>query len=502
MTAKEASAIIEEVLGDLEPGATPEQVEDGFFLQPQFESVRWVPTYSRRLSAKIWAIELYRGDRLPQATIESMAKLASVNHSIQPAFFIPDGEPYEHLGPVCRARGIVLITRVVDKYDVLTFPTSGPPLVGQSAVRIPDWMVRRVAELDNLAPSFGGVLKEFSRQYRQLLSSTPTTDTSQEDLLRKTFLSLLKSDKRFAAEYSPIEFMKFFERESPLYRGRDHYFHTFNNFLLGCFVIDHCYEAFRKFGRIFFRDVRNWSVEYVWLLTVLFHDVGYPIQKHEETRALIYGVQIAGYEQAAAERNEAWQTATYRASRAQVVSLYEHFIRKPRQSQWTPDIFPLDDRRRHPLDLAFEQSFLTPEGHGVASCMRMLAGFFRNTPPAKKSFLTFHIFVAGLSIPFHDRPVRKCLRDQSIDRIRTSQFPFASVLMFVDSIQDDRRGTVREEDILSGLSFKGENTTVAELNLTALSPERLREKRREVSDIMKFIEQDVLKFEYPQSLTS
>ncbi len=294
-----------------------------------------------------------------------------------------------------------------------------------------------------------------------------------------------------------LDLLSFFERSGPEGRSRDHYFHTFNNFLLGCFVIDHCYEEFKKFHQSCFPGTREWSTEYAWLLAVLFHDIGYPIQKREQTSEMIYGVATVGDEYAVAERKVAWESPSYRISRSQLVSLYDHLTQKKINSAWNPDPFPVGD---HPLDKAFEYCFLR-EGHGVASCMRMLADFFKlpRGSTKQRQFLAQHIFLSGLSIPFHEWRVRKALRDRGIAKIMTSRFPFASLLMFIDSIQEDRRGKAQVPDILTGFAING-STVKAQMNLSGLSDERRREKKREAADVKAFLDEDALRFEYPPGL--
>ena len=195
----------------------------------------------------------------------------------------------------------------------------------------------------------------------------------------------------------------------------------------------------------------------------------------------------------------AWESPTYRIARVQLVSLYDHLTQSSISSNWSADPFPVPD---HPLDRAFAHSFVE-DGHGVASCMRMLAHFFRTPPPSPASlrqFLTRHIFLSGLSIPFHDWRVRECVSKEGITHIPTSRFPFASLLAFIDSIQEDRRGKSQDPDVLTGISVNG-CTVTAEMNLGVLPVEALREKKREASHVKAFLHEDGLRFEYPPGLS-
>jgi len=498
MTPEEAAQIIDATLGKV---GEPQPQDESYFLDARFNSIPWLPTYSRRMGNRVWAIELYRGDRAPETTLQAMVKIATVDPTVQAAFFVPANERYDHLLPACRINGIALIVKVADEYEALIFPAADSVFAEPLIVRIPEWVVDRLFSLQRLAPAFQSALIAFARRYRQLLKSGRANDETQERLLRNTFLSLLGADQRFAAVQTPLDLLRFFEQSDPQPTSRDHYFHTFINFLLGCIAIDDSYPHFLTFSRTCFPGMRNWSIEYVWLLTVFFHDVGYPIQRRQQTAEIIFGVSAINEEQIASELKQVWESPTYLSSRAQLVSLYEHLTQPTIDSHWIADPFPM--HKGHALDKAFELSFLNlKHGHGVASCMRMLADFYRFPPGSAKQrqFLAQHIFASGLSIPFHDWPVRKCLRSEGISEIRTSRFPFAALLMFVDSIQEDRRGKSQDPDVLTGISFVDDILT-AQMNLNLLPPEKLAEKKRDVADVVAFLKADALRFRYPAALS-
>ena len=489
MTEDQANEAIGDALGELGPA---EKGPPDYFQAEKYAGTQWEPTYIWRAANVIWAIELSRGDRIPEATIKFMIELREIDPNVKLAFFVPEREPQEHLRPVCQENGIALIAKTADHYEVL----GAASLAQQPTVaRIPDWVIQRLKGIQHLEPKFRSAITSFCKKYERLSEASALDDDSQEQLLRRTFASLLKTNRHFAAEYTPLDLLRFFEQNNLQRTPRDHYFHTFNNFLLGCIILDECHEAFEDFRRSSLRA--EYSSEYVWLLTVLFHDVGYPIQRRDETIEMIYGVPGIGADQANAEKRQAWDSPQYRISRAQLVSLYDHLTRSNIDCAWSADPFGLTD---HPLDRALERSFLE-KGHGAASCMRMLAGFFGNVSSSAehRQFLIRHVFLAGLSIPFHDWPVRKFLCEVGIPNLRTSRFPFASLLMFVDSIQEDRRGDAQAPDILTGINVQS-NHVQAQIRLNLLSEEKFKEKKREARDVKSFLQEDLLYFDYPQEL--
>jgi len=56
---------------------------------------------------------------------------------------------------------------------------------------------------------------------------------------------------------------------------------------------------------------------------------------------MIFGVAIAGEDFAVGERKAAWESPSYRISRSQLVSLYDHLTQKRIKSAWNPDLFRL-----------------------------------------------------------------------------------------------------------------------------------------------------------------
>src|SRR5712692_1821989 len=217
MTLEEANAAIDEALsahGIVEP------VGEEYFQAPRFADVRWVPSYVRRVNGRIWAAELYRGDIVPLATVQAMVAARQLDGSVQPAFLVPE-QPYDHLLPACREHAIALIAKVSDEYSTLIFPAPG--VAGGPVIRIPDWLVGEVSDLEHLADPFRLELRRFHRAFARLVESGTATDETQEQLINRTVLGLLRRDTRFAGDFEPLNLLRFFERNL-LSKGRDHYF--------------------------------------------------------------------------------------------------------------------------------------------------------------------------------------------------------------------------------------------------------------------------------------
>lgn len=462
-----------------------------FFEDARFGAIPWLPDFSFQAGPKVYGIDVFRGDP-PTLTMSHMQAAMAAVSAVQAAFFVPTEENWEHIKEQCFQSGIALIVNNSDVYEVLLPGTSPSPQVA-GFQRIPAWVVERLLALSKLEPSFCKALVSFAKRYSKLVNEGGLNDDRQQALLLQAFRSILNSDIRFSAFLQPLATLRFFEQARGG-SGKDHFFHTFNNFLLGCIVIDASYDEFAQSCGSCFPGPAL-SVEFIWFLTVFFHDVGYPIQKMGDSNELLYGINVESKEQTNAHRKQLWDSPPFQVCRSQLVSIYSHLTQPSISSAWTPDPFPLSP---HALDVAFQTSFVE-HGHGVASALRMLVDFVKRAPtsPEERRFLARHIFLGALSIPFHDWPVRKYLREQNIAKLRTSRLPFATLLMFIDSIQEDRRGQTQVPDILISIEIVDKVVT-AQIDSSKLSEEGVREKKREFADVKSFLQEDGLQFAYPE----
>jgi hypothetical protein len=149
MDSQEAISLAESALVKL---GTPSRLDcDQFFLDSRFNSIPWVPTFAWQVGRTVWAVEIYRGDREPTTTIQAMRDVVAVDQSIQPALFIPPGQPFDHLTNICGSNGIALIAQPADEYDVLLFQPGLSNSLAAVVLRIPNWIVTGLAALTNLS---------------------------------------------------------------------------------------------------------------------------------------------------------------------------------------------------------------------------------------------------------------------------------------------------------------------------------------------------------------
>lgn len=146
---------------------------------------------------------------------------------------------------------------------------------GLSLARIPEWILAELPTLERLH-RFNPLLARFSKKYRKLIDSKTRSEENQESLLKKTLRALINCDRRFAATYNPLALLNFFDKRKMAAAITT--FTRLQIFSWAASRLTGVMQPSSNFGRPASPSASGWSTEYVWLLTVFFHDVGYPVQ--------------------------------------------------------------------------------------------------------------------------------------------------------------------------------------------------------------------------------
>jgi hypothetical protein len=170
-----------------------------------------------------------------------------------------------------------------------------------------------------------------------------------------------------------------------------------------------------------------------------------------------------------------------------------------------PDQWPKRNSTVTAIRNAFEESVMD-HGHGAPSALRLYRDFVpaaRRLGVARQDIVTQLVQLACASLPFHDANFRDHLR-QSLGPfvLGTTIMPFAALLAFIDSIQDDRRdldGVKEEVRFLQRILVLEPATVSAEVNTQYLPEQSVLWKVVEARDILAHLSQDPesLYFRYP-----
>jgi len=302
-------------------------------------------------------------------------------------------------------------------------------------------ILKYLADCKNLQGEIGNLIRRFSKRY---IEKKPEEDNENE-MIKKFMEQILTCDERFKLDTDPINFMAEIEKiaTNPEDRIRDHYFHAFNTMMLGFMIIDKSYERFDALAKKYGDDI---ILEFIWVLTSLYHDIGYPVLLQQFLICQTYGLEgennsalIGGCVKQ--NRQEFWNSSEYCFIVKVLNHLFDH-ITNNKGEKWIFDGFP------HPAYSTkfknnMKTSFIEEGAHGTAGALRLALLTIKQIRGIKENknreFIYRHIMLASISILFHDLKVRNCFRKSSIKHIRAEDFPLSILLTYVDILQDDRR---------------------------------------------------------------
>jgi hypothetical protein len=407
---------------------------------------------------------------------------------------------------------------IAGRMTLIEPPTiSGPVLAPvASPSRVPMELLNEIAQLNGLSPALLRSIDRLVKAYARALKAGKCDDNSEERILVDFAKEILITMGLRPEGIQATKFIRTIEADE-LAGGRDHFFHSFQNYFLGLAAIAQLKNEFLSF-----KDLAkvNWDVEPadVWFLTAIWHDVGYAAQKFNKIADAAFG---AFYEELNDDRpaedererdikDEGIQRLLARDSAHTAIramaSLMARLL-KPQlaTTQWMiPGPKAQLGRLADQIVKAINENTLA--SHGALGAIRLYCDYtdtLDKMEPNKQLLLRQTVLLACCSMPFHDQWFRENMRTHCRHcRLPVGALPFAALLAFVDSIQDDRRNlkAVREALlILERLLITSPGTIEAQISVGALSGQQLLDKIIEGRDVLAALDQRShnLKFKYP-----
>jgi hypothetical protein len=338
---------------------------------------------------------------------------------------------------------------------------------------IPKWLYRELANSNDFSIAFQKLLRRFAATYELATRRETITNDREAELLFDFARSFAKLDKRFFLPVEQLQTLRNFEM-SRATRARDHFFHTFNNLLLGFYILGRRYsglgvisdvDRFIQSGKKGSR-LKPWEV--LWFLTCMLHDPGYLAEKVWANFRFAFGVvDDAGNEEEIPDQfknriRNLWDSE-YAAPRQDLHDLYNRTVRK-----WTPPT--IKKRSADEFDGAIQKAYFDGRqaSHSLISGLSLINTCRAQNVPRPKKFspetaLTACV-IAALSMMFHDPKCRSELQRSGIPPIAFESLPYACVLMYVDCLQDDRRdisiSRFNQHGVLASIKISPEQRTV------------------------------------------
>lgn len=411
------------------------------------------------------------------------------------------------LAPVYSSLNPYVITEIAGK-PALIPPLSGlgrRPQQSASPTRIPLDLLDRLRRPRHLPAHCVAALSRLREAYRRLKSRKTNNDGREEAALMRYATDILEGMGLRADHMSRTKMIRLLEGGGHGAR-RDHFFHSFQNYFLGLSALESFPQSFQEYA---LQANLHWSIDAhdVWFLTVMWHDVGYALQNAPQTAEWALGVELDETSEAALKRTYLEQASTQEAIQ-RISSLIARLTSPGRaKTAWMmPDLKTHLGVAGTKVRDAFVRNVI--ESHGAIGAIQLYRALKEDldivAETDKRETLFQSVLLAGASMPFHDYFFRQHMRECCGScLISTKSLPFAALLAFIDSVQDDRRELVSPRDgavILEQLTFSDPARVTALLNQRALKGRDVLPKILEARDVLAALDQttDGLVFEYPQ----
>jgi hypothetical protein len=225
----------------------------------------------------------------------------------------------------------------------------------------------------------------------------------------------------------------------------DHVFHSVRVFLIGCIILDKFYDKFHRY----YCDILNASninVEYIWLLSSLFHDIG---RIYQDTWRLYLADQDEDdedfKESVSDQMNKRWQKKEYIIALGNLAALILQSQDPPKKRDNPFTGYALGGRIDENIGDVLVNHYNRLH-HGAVSCFELATSMLEKLAASNtrgKTFPLYHMFPAVLAIAFHDWKIWDDLRNIKVMPIKMRDFPLAALLIYIDTWDDYKRTDAR-----------------------------------------------------------
>lgn len=338
------------------------------------------------------------------------------------------------------SEGAVLI---IPPHCMIPSPCTNAPEKGH----VPSWLLVALQSLDAFSDYLRKCIEKFQKVYnKDVRGGTPDYDSEAEILI--AFLQCIrKGDPRLYLPLDRFQGLKSWERANANVKSRDHFFHTVNNLLLGFLILGSIFEKVERdqIPETYIQQsggpAKLLSWEVLWFLTCINHDPAYSAEHFWPNYAYSIGIPgAASSEPVPKEAIErlvaAWDTS-YKGARQDLSALYNNI-----RGKWDPPQMVQHDPA---FDRALREAYWdgVKSSHSLISGLMLIIGCVQDRTAKSKyydpTFALKACDIAALSMMFHDQHCRQVLASNNVQPISFEILPYAALLMFVDSLQDDRR---------------------------------------------------------------
>jgi hypothetical protein len=278
--------------------------------------------------------------------------------------------------------------------------------------RVPEALARPLKDSSHLI--YSKLLRDLFRDYEQ---GGISEERQENDLVFGYMKRILDVIPESVAVIDRIRLLKVMEEYLREEGGkmRDHFFHQFQTFLLGCVLIDSNYDAVNEWYKSILPGTKGARIDHPWLMTSLCHD-------------LLSVFDLRGHPTEAPLSSLDYRLNYVNTPAAVLDSFFSH-AREPKvDSTWDLDSHP---PTRGQLYKVMVRS-ANERNHGARMALQLVSEGL-NHPP---NILSSVICPAALAIAFHDKRVWSPLKQEQVFPIDMERFPLAVLLAYCDGVQE------------------------------------------------------------------
>lgn len=457
-----------------------------------------------RTASDTWAVYLAVGKRLSQTAVESLQQAPALG--FRPVILAQEGSELKLAAQHFQSVPVHVVCEVAGRGQLISPspPHQLTPRKAAPAWRIDRRLVGRLVHNSHTPRYLRCYLSGLRRKYQQIARIRRDMDQQEHTILHEYGEKVLGKMGFSADILSAADMLHRIEMVG--WGGsRDHFFHSFQNYFFGLYAV---LELEQHFNRYRDEAQLQWQVDpfHLWFLIALWHDVGYGIENFGAVTDDIFG-QDTDDQSASRTVEEFLHRPIIENALTDIGCLMWHLLQPGgARTAWLPP------RTHHQLsrdEKNLREALIhnvMDGSHGSASALRLYGECMpriRRRDPNQRLLLEQAVLLACCSMPFHDWHFRKCVREQCGScHIPVATLPFAALLAFVDSIQEDRRdlaGLQRELHFLKRLLIEAPATVTAKVDRSAIADSSVLWKLIEARDVRASLQHgpDGLAFAYP-----
>lgn len=431
----------------------------------------WRPDFvlNAKRGKMIIGVDVLLSGAIPRFQYTNIVRRLLETHSALRVLIVTLEDSYEdnpEIEEFCRMHGIGLKIIVAGiGLQTVVRTDLDPQVLEAQLVQEKGWFPSPILEqakgLDKLV--FGDIIEKFIENVTGLGDNEDKTRKLVFETINELVGKHSSFNENLRAFMQLARFEEIFRVAPP--SGNEHVFHSFRVFLAGCPVINRFYDNFRSAHERFCIGVqKDISVEYAWLLTAIFHDIGRPKEKaaevvkilQEELRDEDLDVSVAGKE-------TRWARKCYIEARRVLGSLGAFVACNGGSHCWDGGI--IEDVEGEKISTSWINIYDEMRSHAVISALDFLAHLFTKASASSerkyRPFVITHGAPAALAILLHDWKIWKPeARSWGLYPINAFVLPLAALLIYIDTWDDYKRGGSDPRIYIKDYSVNGKGAVV------------------------------------------